>query len=1457
MNYNKQIVIRPPIIPYQKSGKKIVSSHSIKVIFISLLSLFSIYTISAQGLPDPSSLSTGQGSAGSLDPNWQVSDQIFGHSAVKPNPIGLAYSPAIINNNCAPGAWIDPASLPVPLNNGNWISGADSPCRGPGGSRYFRLTLDLPEDCSGNSIANSYVLNLEGYVDNSISDVFVNGTSKGISGGGFTRGNQTKLVLDGPWQAGTNFVDVLVTNAGTNTNPYGLLMVASTAVSDITICMSSTQTTICKGESTTITASGANSYAWEDGLGTNSSIIVSPTTTTTYTVTGTLGSVTGTSTYTITVLEDSDNDGICDEDDLDDDNDGILDVDESCSGILVSEPFSVSNGVTETFTFPSAQKGFRFDVLKLDNSFNLNVNGQKLVPGEIQCQSNALQAGHSKLVFTSDNTGFGESGNSNIWTVQGTENNPAIRVSIDANGKIVLEGKRNSNASLEPMQILNSHSQPTNINWNTSGTNTVTLSQLVTGTTNMSGIGYGIQKCPQEKDTDNDGIPDYLDTDSDNDGCPDALEGSGTFVLTDLKNDASLVGNVDANGVPILATSSGQQIGSSIDASVQSISCGCTEPTFTILDSDISFCKGDTGKIQLNFVGQAPYSLYYTSTIDGQQQSVVNINSNTYEISVLDAQSITIDSLVDVTCSNTTPQTANATVNPLPTITVDDEVICLNDNVELNASGGTSYLWKNTTTGLSATNISNPVASPTITTTYTVEVTDANTCVNEEDVIVTVNPLPTIAVDDEVICLNDNVELNASGGTSYLWKNTTNGLSATNISNPVASPTTTTTYTVEVTDVNTCVNEEDVVVTVNPLPTITVDDEVICLNDNVELNASGGAIYLWKNTTTGLSATNISNPVASPTTTTTYTVEVIDANTCVNEKDVVVTVNPLPTITVDDEVICLNDNVELNAKGGTSYLWKNTTNALSATNISNPVASPTTTTTYTVEVTDANTCVNEKDVMVTVNPLPNPSFDNPKLIVCPEEKVVYNVNGDNNSTFTWSFSPNDKVASDLPTNNQNTITFANTDGLVSIEVEETTDKACKTSITQDITIEKLPTLTFDLTDEVCDNESIIALDMATPQGGIYTYKNNNVTEIDPTNNAFSKEVPLTFSYEFTTINNCKTSIDQEIVIHKSPEITFTQIPDICTSADAYTLVEASPKGSTGIYSGTGIVNGQFIPSTKSLIIDGENEITYTYTDENSCVNTGKTSITLIQQPSVEIEEDLILCEDTKGTLTTITSNPLVSYAWFRDDQALNASNSTLEVDKEGTYQVEVDYRGCKNTSEISTVDVVSINVKTGEDQVIMAGEEASLSANVITDALNSNYTVEWMSLTQTITEQNTIISPATSDTYVLTATDEYGCSASDEIFVRVMPYVVIPNGFSPNGDDLNETWIIKNIEEYENASVKIYNRWGNEVYITYGGYDNDWDGTDNGNPLPNATYYYVIDLNHNDLVYNGSITIIR
>ena len=118
-------------------------------------------------------------------------------------------------------------------------------------------------------------------------------------------------------------------------------------------------------------------------------------------------------------------------------------------------------------------------------------------------------------------------------------------------------------------------------------------------------------------------------------------------------------------------------------------------------------------------------------------------------------------------------------------------------------------------------------------------------------------------------------------------------------------------------------------------------------------------------------------------------------------------------------------------------------------------------------------------------------------------------------------------------------------------------------------------------------------------------------------------------------------------------------------------------------------------------------------------------------------------------------------------------------------------------------------------------------------------------------------SPAQTTTYRLRVSTANGCFAESEITLEVLPPVRIPNGFTPNGDGANDIWEIENCEAYANCEVEVFNRWGNRVFRTTGGYTQSWDGRYDNEELPNATYYYVIKL-HPDLpVKSGSVSIFR
>ncbi|MBL31663.1 MAG: hypothetical protein CMP62_02940, partial [Flavobacteriales bacterium] len=116
--------------------------------------------------------------------------------------------------------------------------------------------------------------------------------------------------------------------------------------------------------------------------------------------------------------------------------------------------------------------------------------------------------------------------------------------------------------------------------------------------------------------------------------------------------------------------------------------------------------------------------------------------------------------------------------------------------------------------------------------------------------------------------------------------------------------------------------------------------------------------------------------------------------------------------------------------------------------------------------------------------------------------------------------------------------------------------------------------------------------------------------------------------------------------------------------------------------------------------------------------------------------------------------------------------------------------------------------------------------------------------------------------YVFVFIDSQGCE-SDDILIDLAPVfddcLQIPSLFSPNGDSQNDVWQIGGIENYPNAKIDVYNRWGQLVFRSTSEYfGNEWDGTHNGTPLPFAVYYYIIDpVNESEKTYHGGVTIKR
>jgi len=704
--------------------------------------------------------------------------------------------------------------------------------------------------------------------------------------------------------------------------------------------------------------------------------------------------------------------------------------------------------------------------------------------------------------------------------------------------------------------------------------------------------------------------------------------------------------------------------------SVVTLNLTILTPVNTTLTADTSICLGSSITLEAN--GGANY-LWST----GETTPVIAVTptaTTTYSVTITGVNGCSKTRSVVVAIFNSSP--VNIAGNSL-------QSVCSGSSIQLNATGSTTYFWS-PISGLDNPNIPNPIASPSITTTYTVIGISPDGCISTDTVRVEViEPTSLTFISVGSLCSN--------GPAVQLQAQPQGGMfSGLGVSNGQFNPATTGSgiFTVQYlyVDLNGCSSTISQNIEVLAAPSANAGaDQTICRGSTAILNASGGGTYAWSN---GETTPNIQ---VSPTVTTTYSVIITNTAGCNDTDYVTVTVNPLPTITYSGSIsICEGGSTQITLIGANSYVWSPAL-GVSNSNTSNPVLSPSQTTTYTVTGTDANGCNNSLQITIVVNP-PFRVNAGSDMVFCGTPVTLNASSTIQGATYQWSNGGNTAAITVSPINTTSYIVFA------------TSPEGCSYS---DTVIVYVPSAFAGSGYNICRGASIqLSGNLAQyPFAGTLQYSWSPSTGLNNPNLAnpvASPTVTTTYSLTITTPEGCQLSTTTSVVISPTPDIrlgsdfslapgsTIQLIPALLNvqagRTIAWSYLGSNTNGSlnlTSIPNPIFTANSVTVPTTTMWVL--------TISNSNGCSGSDTIAITVNPSLSGFVLSGRLLYDNTSESPVNNGFAYLIHSNGTKDSVALSPSGSYLFVGlQNGNYRLTTST--FKAFGGITTADASLINI---------------------------------------------------------------------------------------------------------------------------------------------------------------------
>ena len=615
------------------------------------------------------------------------------------------------------------------------------------------------------------------------------------------------------------------------------------------------------------------------------------------------------------------------------------------------------------------------------------------------------------------------------------------------------------------------------------------------------------------------------------------------------------------------------------------------------------------------------------------------------------------------------------------TVVASPTAVCAGVPSTLTASGATSYTWNTGPTG------ANLVVTPTVNTTYTVN-GSSGTCLGSNTISVLVNASPTVnaTAATATICAGSSTSLSASGAASYSWM--PGSLSGANIS---VSPTATTIYTVTGYNALGCSNTKTVAVNVQAVPVVNLsaNPTAVCAGNSSTLTASGATNYTWSVGGTG--TTKTVTPIGSTVYTVTGTTGVCSATGTVN-----VSVNPIPTVAVNNATICPSGTATLTASGATTYSWSTSATTSVIT------VSPSSNTTYTVTGTSLG-CSNTKTVSVTIGTALSLNITASPSIICGSGSSTLTATGA--TSYTWSTGPTGPSVVVTPT-------------ATTVYTVNGTSGSCSGTKTISVVLNNTPILASAGPNQtLCISSPSTTLAGNTPTlgTGIWSVMVGTATIANPAlpNSAVTALGTGTNILQWQITNGgCSMTSVVYLMVNSLPTIANAGATQtVCGTAS--TLAGNTPATGTGnwtLISGSGAIT---IPASPTSGITGlgvgSNVFQWTISNSPCASSSSSVAITGVAAPPVTaVSSSSVICT---GSSASLTASGATTYSW-----STGANSSVIVVTP--TITTSYTVTGTNGGCPAGFVLTQTVSTCTGLNQVANAIYNVLVYPNPFKEELN-------------------------------------------------------------------------------------------------------------------------------------------